>query len=385
MGREKEAAVSTKDAKAAAKAKAEAPPPPPDAPKRRLNRIPTAYCVAKPANVLSFGASGPGEWICSSCGAVCFASRPSCFKCKEPRETSAAGAGGSKDKGGGKGGGASSGGKGGGAAASSGGKGGGAAASSGAAAPGDEAGIVLKEWHRLPKQLLQLYCDRAKLPRPRYTSSQGAGGLCKAAVWLNNPKDATGKSDKRFQAPELAGTTQDAQHRAALYALFGVEPAVQHQLKLPEPYRTIWLDLHKVPPTSGSKAAGGSSIAAKSASAATAAAYSGGAAGGGRGCGAGGGRGSGRGSSCGSLTLSEAGRDAAHRALIEARSGSGSPSQEIGPLQSFIEKSSSPRCSTTKPQKLARKELEKSKKLETAVPRPLSSTYDYVITTQLKI
>jgi len=37
------------------------------------------------------------------------------------------------------------------------------------------------------------------------------------------------------------------------------------------------------------------------------------------------------------------------------------------------------------PKKLAGKELEKSKKLEIAVPRPLSFTYDYVITTQLKI
>jgi len=35
-------------------------------------------------------------------------------------------------------------------------------------------------------------------------------------------------------------------------------------------------------------------------------------------------------------------------------------------------------------QKLARKEPEKSKKIEIAVPRPLSSAYYYVITTQLK-
>jgi len=39
-------------------------------------------------------------------------------------------------------------------------------------------------------------------------------------------------------------------------------------------------------------------------------------------------------------------------------------------------KSSSPRCFTTKPQKL----LEKSKQLEIAVPRPLSSIHHYIIT-----
>jgi len=50
-----------------------------------------------------------------------------------------------------------------------------------------------------------------------------------------------------------------------------------------------------------------------------------------------------------------------------------------------VEKSSSPRCFTTKPKKLARQELEKSKQFEIAVPRPLSSAYYYVITTQFKL
>jgi len=44
---------------------------------------------------------------------------------------------------------------------------------------------------------------------------------------------------------------------------------------------------------------------------------------------------------------------------------------------------SSPRCFTTKPKKWARKELERSKKHEITVPRPLSSTHRYVITAQL--
>jgi hypothetical protein len=317
MGREKAAAPSTKEAKAVAKANAEAPPAPPEPPKRKLHRIKTGVIVAKEEKVLNFGAAGAsGEWICSSCGATSFASRSSCFKCKEPRETAAAAAAGGKDAGGGKGG-----------------AGGAAVAGAGA-----EGGIVLKEWQRLPKQLLQQYCDRAKLPRPRYTGGQGPGGVCKAAVWLNNPKDATGKSDRRFQPPDGAATAQDAQHRAALHALFGVEPSVQHQLKLPEPYRTIWLELQRAPPAVGSRAGGGSAAAAQASASHAAGGRGGDGCSGGRGGdGAGrGGRGGSGPASCGNLTLSESGRDAAHRAILEARAmlkarGGPAGSQLAGP------------------------------------------------------
>ena len=45
----------------------------------------------------------------------------------------------------------------------------------------------------------------------------------------------------------------------------------------------------------------------------------------------------------------------------------------------------SPRFLMTKPQKRARKDLEKSKPLKLAIPRPLPCTYDYISTAQLGI
>jgi len=55
------------------------------------------------------------------------------------------------------------------------------------------------------------------------------------------------------------------------------------------------------------------------------------------------------------------------------------------PLGDQPEKSSSPRCFMTNPPKCARNELEKSKKIKIAAPRPLSSIYRQVITAQLGI
>ena len=56
-----------------------------------------------------------------------------------------------------------------------------------------------------------------------------------------------------------------------------------------------------------------------------------------------------------------------------------------GSCRESFEHRLSARCFTTTSQKLARKELEKSKQPELAVPHPLSSTYRYVITAQLQL
>ena len=109
-----------------------------------------------------------------------------------------------------------------------------------------DAGIVVKEWQRLPKQLLQQYCDRIKYGRPHYHAGQ-RGGAHNCAVRLVDPKDASKSS--RHELPGMAAATaQDAQHRAALFALHEVDPTVQHHLKLPEPYRALWLEWQRSPP-----------------------------------------------------------------------------------------------------------------------------------------
>jgi len=55
------------------------------------------------------------------------------------------------------------------------------------------------------------------------------------------------------------------------------------------------------------------------------------------------------------------------------------------PLQDILKKIVLSSVFYDETQKLARKELVQRKKLEMAVPRPLSSRYRYVVTTQLKL
>ena len=153
MGREKTEQLSTKEAKAAA-AKAAAAPPPPEEPKRKLHKIRTNVMVAKPAKeiVLSSGSSSGG--------------RSGGKGDTGKGDTGNGGAGkGDAGKGGGSKGGGSDAGRGGGGHGGS-----GPAAGAGASIEG-ELTIVIKEWQRLPKQLLQQLCDKtiifAKQKAPR--------------------------------------------------------------------------------------------------------------------------------------------------------------------------------------------------------------------------
>eukprot|EP00756_Hemistasia_phaeocysticola_P020465 Hpha_TRINITY_DN15719_c2_g1::TRINITY_DN15719_c2_g1_i10::g.36814::m.36814 len=49
------------------------------------------------------GNTRPGDWTCSACGANCFASRQTCFKCNAPKEGGGGGGGGGSWGGGGGG------------------------------------------------------------------------------------------------------------------------------------------------------------------------------------------------------------------------------------------------------------------------------------------
>ena len=145
MGREKVAALSTKEAKALAKAKAAEPAPAPEQakPKPRPRLKQTNVVSAAPDRAVSLGSGGGGG--------------------------------------------------------------------------GEGGGIVLKQWQRLPKQLLQEHCQRNKAPKPEYYSSQ-RGGEHFCRVRLPDGKDKA--KDSHFSAPVGGPSAQDAQHTAALYVLF---------------------------------------------------------------------------------------------------------------------------------------------------------------------
>ena len=77
---------------------------------------------------------------------------------------------------------------------------------------GEGSGMVLKEWMRLPKTLLQEHCQRNKAPKPEYYSSQ-RGGEHFCRVRLPDGKDKA--KDSHFSAPVGGPSAQDAQHTAA--------------------------------------------------------------------------------------------------------------------------------------------------------------------------
>ena len=213
MGREKEAQLSTKDAKKKAAEEA-AKPPPVEEPKRKLSRIPNKVHVAKVDRVVnlgggsgggvggkgggkggggapSSGATAAGDWTCPACTADCFASRSECFRCKTPRpkdggmtHSKPAAASGDKK----------------------------AAASAGApgASAGDEAAataeptIILKEWQRLPRQLLQQHTDKAKAPKPDFQLHRVRGEL-RGKVKLKLPKELGVPEVSSALAPQHSG------------------------------------------------------------------------------------------------------------------------------------------------------------------------------------
>ena len=178
------------------------------------------------------------------------------------------------------------------------------------AAP-SEATIVLKEWQRLPRQILQQMTDKQKSPKPEFQLHRYRGELrCKVKIKVPKGRELT---ETTYDCPVSAAGPQDAYQKAALYALYTLTPTVAHHRVLPSPYKELWAEWQTAPPPpppqppaggSGS-GGGGSSIGAGA---------SGKGAGGSTGRG-GGGRGRGGAEKAPELTLSEEGREAAMHAL----------------------------------------------------------------------
>ena len=65
-------------------------------------------------------------------------------------------------------------------------------------------------------------------------------------VKLPDPKDSA--KDIWIDSPLAGSTPQDAQHRAALYALYQLGPTVPHDRVLPDPYKEVWSGWRATPP-----------------------------------------------------------------------------------------------------------------------------------------
>jgi ATP-dependent RNA helicase DHX57 len=101
-------------------------------------------------------------------------------------------------------------------------------------------GLEIKEWQQTPKQLIEMWAKNLKRPKPRFekiSSSKGYLVRCILPDGKNSDKDLIILPTTAFE------NDIEAEHGVALLALAKVDSTRQHELKLPEPYRTVWLKL----------------------------------------------------------------------------------------------------------------------------------------------
>lgn len=99
---------------------------------------------------------------------------------------------------------------------------------------------TLAPHQRLPSTILNEYCQKEKRKRPFYKEMKTK----KAETYqyrLILPETAANKDDLLFVPAEAVGNAEQAKEEAALLALLHLTPTLPHERKLPDPYRTTWL------------------------------------------------------------------------------------------------------------------------------------------------
>ena len=99
------------------------------------------------------------------------------------------------------------------------------------------------QWQRLPTQLLQEFCKSQKRPNPSF-KNLGANGLYRYRCIVHDPKRDSDK-DLFFVPKQAVSNEEQAQEESALLALLQLTPNLPHERKLPDPYKTTWLNAIK--------------------------------------------------------------------------------------------------------------------------------------------
>jgi hypothetical protein len=105
-------------------------------------------------------------------------------------------------------------------------------------------GIVVKEWQRLPAQLLHEYTQSTKRRAPKFAKlSRRAGdppGFRYRVIIPDQKKPGTDK-DLLFIPTQACKKESEARESVALLALVHLQPTMPHEKRLPEPYAATWL------------------------------------------------------------------------------------------------------------------------------------------------
>ena len=116
---------------------------------------------------------------------------------------------------------------------------------------------TVSQWQKLPSQLLDQICEKEGRPRAKYKSI----GNNKYRVIVQDAKVARRGTDHDLIFVPAAPSSSDeiAKEDVALLALLHMTPSLPHERKLPEPYKTTWLqavEASKQSKTKGNDTAG---------------------------------------------------------------------------------------------------------------------------------
>lgn len=104
---------------------------------------------------------------------------------------------------------------------------------------------TLAPHQRLPSTILREYCQKQKRKPPIYREIKGQGKQSSTIETFQYrlilPETAASKDDLHFVPAEAVGNAEQAKEEAALLALLYFTPTLPHERKLPEPYKTTWL------------------------------------------------------------------------------------------------------------------------------------------------
>ena len=125
----------------------------------------------------------------------------------------------------------------------------------------------IAQWQRLPSALLAEVCKRERRPPPKFKALDAKGGH-KYRVIVQDAKASRrgGDHDLLFCPRGTVENPEQAKEEAALLALLHMTPSIPHERKLPEPYKTTWLNAVQQKDTKPQgSAAGGASLKKKGA------------------------------------------------------------------------------------------------------------------------
>ena len=118
----------------------------------------------------------------------------------------------------------------------------------------DKGKTTVAQWQQLPSSLLADVCSKEKRPFPKYKALKTGGSFLFRVIVQDAKASKRGGDHDLILVPASAVRNEEqAKEEAALLALLQLTPSIPHERKLPEPYKTTWLNALQAKKESGAK------------------------------------------------------------------------------------------------------------------------------------